>query len=103
MPQGRMLGFPGRMVRKGGARMAHKSVMKGVVHGRTIELETEPGLPDGQAVSVTVEPVVPKDSQAALEALKRAAGGWANDDPEGLEKYLEWNRQQRKVHREIPE
>ena len=57
--------------------MAHiKSVLKGVIHGRRIELETEPGLPDGQAVSVIVEPVVPKDSQAAYEALKRAAGAW---------------------------
>jgi hypothetical protein len=78
--------------------------MKGVIHGRTIELEAEPGLPDGQAVSVVVEPVMPKNSQAALEALKRAAGAWENDDPEGLEQYLEWNRQQRKVNRrEIPE
>ena len=46
-----------------------------------------------------VEPVVPKNSHAAFEALKRAAGGWENDDPEGLEKYLEWNRQQRKINR----
>lgn len=84
--------------------MAHnKNVMKGVVRGRTVELESEPGLPDGQPVSVTVEPIVPKDSQAAFEALKRAAGGWENDDPEGLEQYLEQTRRQRKVHREIPE
>ncbi len=73
--------------------------IKGVVRGRTIELESEPGLPDGQTVAVTVQTVEPKDSQAAFEALKRAAGGWENDDPEGLEKYLEWNRQQRKVRR----
>jgi len=78
-----------------------KTVIKGVIHGRTIELEGEPGLPDGQAVTVTVEPVTPKDSQAAFEALKRAAGGWANDDPEGLEQYLEWNRQQRKANRRM--
>jgi hypothetical protein len=81
-----------------------KTIRNGVIHGRTIELESETGLPDGQAVSVIVQPVVSKNSQEALEALKRAAGGWADDDPEGLEKYLEWNRQQRKVHRgEIPE
>jgi hypothetical protein len=96
------------MARKGGAKMAHnKSVMKGVVHGRTIELETEPGLPDGQAVSVTVEPVVPIDEakrQAVFEAFKDAAGGWEGDDSEGLEEYLEWSRRQRKVNRrEIPE
>jgi hypothetical protein len=76
---------------------------KGVIHGRTIELECEPGLPDGQAVSVTVEPIAPEKSQAAFEAFKRAAGGWANDDPEGLEQYLEQTRRQRKARREIPE
>jgi hypothetical protein len=80
--------------------------MKGVIHGRTIELETEPGLPDGQAVSVIVEPLAPapKNSQAVFEAFRDAAGGWEGDDPEGLEEYLEWSRQQRKVNRrEIPE
>ncbi len=81
-----------------------KAVMKGVVHGRTIELDNEPGLPDGQPVSVTVEVIAAEKSQAAFEAFKRAAGGWANDNPEGLEQYLEQTRRQRKVRpREIPE
>ncbi|MSQ96013.1 MAG: hypothetical protein EXR98_15860 [Gemmataceae bacterium] len=79
-----------------------RTTIKGVVHGRTIELETEPGLPDGQAVSVIVEPVVPKNNEAAFEALKRAAGSWA-DDPEGLEQYLEETRRQREVNRVIPD
>ena len=78
--------------------------MKGVVRGRTIELETEPGLPDGQPVSVIVEPVESKKMQSALEALQRAAGSWTDDDPEGLKQYLESTRQQRKSRRrEIPE
>ena len=34
-----------------------KTAMKGIVHGKTIELDEEPGLPDGQEVSVTVEPL----------------------------------------------
>jgi uncharacterized protein (DUF433 family) len=33
-------------------------VFKGVVHGKTIELEQEPGLPDGQAVSVAIQRIV---------------------------------------------
>lgn len=33
------------------------SVFKGVVHGKTIELEREPGLPDGQSVSVAIQPL----------------------------------------------
>jgi hypothetical protein len=81
------------------------TILKGTVHGKTIELEAESGLPEGQQVTVTLEPspwlqTAPEDP---LEALKRAAGGWS-DDPEGLDRFLEWNRQQRKVHRrELPE
>jgi uncharacterized protein (DUF433 family) len=38
--------------------MANPSpVLKGVIHGRTIELQSEPGLPDGQEVSVEIRPV----------------------------------------------
>jgi len=76
------------------------TTIKGTVHGRTIELETEPGFPDGQQVTVTVELVPPQQRavEDPLEALKRAAGSWA-DDPEGLDRYLEWNRRQRKVNR----
>ena len=76
-----------------------KTVMKGVVHGRTIELETESGLPDGQTVSVIVQAIAANESQAIFEAFKRSAGGWAGDDPQGLEQFREQTRRQRKVHR----
>ena len=33
------------------------NVLRGVVHGRTIELDDETGLPDGQQVKITVQPV----------------------------------------------
>jgi len=81
------------------------TMMKGIVHGKVIELETEPGLPDGQRVNVLVEPVPEQETRAedSLEALKRAAGSWS-DDPEGLDRFLEWNRRQRKINRrECPE
>ncbi len=71
-------------------------VFKGVVHGKTIELERDPGFPDGQEVSVTVRP--PAHARQKLppgEGLRRSAGAWA-DDIEGLDRYLEWNREQRK-------
>jgi hypothetical protein len=57
-------------------------------------------LPDGQQVNVTVAPVAQRDcaTEDPLDALKRAAGGWS-DDPAGLDRYLEWNRRQRKVNR----
>jgi hypothetical protein len=79
--------------------------MKGTVRGKIIELETEPGLPDGQRVTVMVEPVPQPEfhAESPLEALKRAAGSWS-DDPEGLDRFLEWNRQQRKIDRRaLPE
>lgn len=31
--------------------------IKGIVHGRVVELEQETGLPDGQAVSVILRPI----------------------------------------------
>jgi hypothetical protein len=70
--------------------------LKGIVHGKTIELEQEVGLPDGQEVTVTVQSP-PRVSQALApgEGLRRSAGAWS-DDVTGLDKYLEWNRQQRK-------
>jgi hypothetical protein len=83
-----------------------KTALTGIIHGRTIQLDNESGLPDGQPVNVTLEPASPCDSAqdaAVREALRRAAGSWS-DDIEGLDRYLDWNRQQRKVARpEIPE
>jgi hypothetical protein len=83
-----------------------KIAMKGIVHGKTIELEEEPGCPDGQEVLVTVETCSPGTSPtraAALGSLQQAAGAWA-DDAQELDRYFEWNRQQRKGSRpEIPE
>jgi uncharacterized protein (DUF433 family) len=35
------------------------AILKGVIHGKTIELEQEPELPDGQRVNVRVEPEDP--------------------------------------------
>jgi hypothetical protein len=83
-----------------------RTAKKGIVHGKTIELDEAPGLPDGQEVSVTVESwarLTLPTSPTALGSLRRAAGAWA-DDAEELDRYLEWNRQQRKGNRaEIPE
>jgi hypothetical protein len=36
--------------------------LKGIVHGKVIELDQEPGLPDGQEVSVTLQPISPGSS-----------------------------------------
>ena len=56
------------------------TVLKGIVHGKTIELEQKPGLPEGQVVSVTVQPVAPEArTMAPGEGIRRSAGGWAED------------------------
>jgi hypothetical protein len=83
-----------------------KTALRGVIHGRIIQLEQVSGMADGLQVSVTVEPVAPSrppSSPEGLAALGRAAGAGA-DDTEELDRYLEWNRQQRKGNRpELPD
>jgi ABC-type uncharacterized transport system ATPase subunit len=75
-------------------------ILRGVIHGRTIELEREPRLPEGQEVKVSVEPITCKEEEplAPGEGIRRSAGGWA-EDAEELDKYLDWSRQQRKMSR----
>jgi hypothetical protein len=72
-----------------------QSVLKGVIHGRTIELEVEPGLPDGQSVAVTVEPFVEQARRLPPgEGIRRSAGAWG-DDPETADEFLREVRQMR--------
>ena len=97
--------------------MNPSTALRGVVHGRTIELESEPGLPDGQVVSVTVEVLVGPpattqtdaqrrwtDARAEVETLppgeglRRSFGAWS-EDAEALDDSLELNRQRRKIGR----
>ena len=73
------------------------AILKGTVHGKTIELEIESGLPDGQRVNIVLKPSLPA-SNSLGEGIRQSAGGWA-DDPEGLEEFLAWNRQRRKAGR----
>jgi hypothetical protein len=77
-------------------------VLRGVAHGRIIELENELALPEGQPVAVTVQPLASTlDESGPLspgEGLRLAFGAWAEDGEE-LDQYLEWSRQQRKIGR----
>jgi hypothetical protein len=78
------------------------SILRGVIHGKTIQLAEEPNLPEGQPVTVIMHPATQTPEESAPlppgEGLRRAFGAWA-DDAEELDKYLEWNRQQRKTGR----
>jgi hypothetical protein len=69
--------------------------IKGVKRGKMIELEQALNLPDGQEVTVVVQPAPAGQKLEPGEGIRRSFGGWS-DDIEGLDKYLEWNRQQRK-------
>ena len=73
-------------------------VRHGVVHGKSIHLDEEIGLPDGQAVTVIVQTPDTGGRLPPGEGIRRSAGGWA-DDPAGLDEYLAWNRSQRKASR----
>ena len=73
-----------------------KTKLRGTVRGKTIDLQGEPGLPDGQEVSVTLEPV--EKPHTPGDGIRESAGGWAEDAAE-LEEYLDWNRKQRKIGR----
>ncbi len=49
-------------------------ILKGVIHGRAIELENAPRLGDGQRDSVVVLPAMPTG-----EGLRKAFGSWRKD------------------------
>ena len=71
--------------------------LRGVVHGKVIQLETDIGLPDGQEVAVSVRPLESK-RETFGEGLRRSAGSWA-DDPDGVNAYLEEIRRARQFDR----
>lgn len=54
-------------------------IIEGIIRGRTIELQGDPGFSEGQAVQVTLR-VLP-DREARDAAILRLAGSMA-DDPE---------------------
>jgi hypothetical protein len=74
--------------------MHESNIISGIIHGKTIELDEETGLLDGQRVTLIVQ-TIPTDHN---EGLKRAFGGW-QDDAADLDAYLDWNRERRKFSR----
>jgi hypothetical protein len=61
--------------------------VNGVIHGNTIKLERDAGLPDGQAVSVEVRPRENAETIPPLERLKRSFGACENEAAE-LDEFL---------------
>jgi hypothetical protein len=56
--------------------------MYGIVHGKTIEVEGDHNLPEGQQVAITVQPLLSPE-----EAIRRLAGGWS-DGLEGVDRFV---------------
>ena len=72
-------------------------VFHGILHGQSIELDRLPSLPDGSEVDVVVRQVKLSKSEKASK-LRGLFSGCAEDADE-LDKFVEWNRQQRQVNR----
>ncbi len=74
----------------------------GVVHGRTIELDKDLGVADGQKVEVTIKSIPAK--QAWGEGLRRCAGALAQEWSEEDDRILEeiYRDRKRDTRREIP-
>ena len=53
--------------------------LNGIVHGKVIDLNQETGLPDGQEVSVTLQPVAPGTRPAPMRA-GRELPRWQGQD-----------------------
>ena len=67
--------------------------LRGVVHGRTIELDQDLGVPEGQEVEIQVTLRQPTSNWG--EGIRRSAGGWL-DHPE-LDEIMEEIHRGRKV------
>lgn len=64
--------------------------LHGKVHGRTIELDEDPGVAEGQEVEVHMKFVPPATKWG--EGILRSAGGWAN--------YPEMDAVMQRIHEE---
>jgi hypothetical protein len=69
------------------------TALRGTVHGNIIRLEQDPGLPEGQQVTVIVQRF-----SSSEEGLRQAFGAWA-DEADDLDRYLEEVQQSRQQGR----
>ena len=72
-------------------------VLRGIVHGKSIELEHPLSMPDGSEIELVVKaiPISAEERQQRLEAIF----GSCEQDAEDLDDFLGWNREQRKHSR----
>ena len=69
-------------------------VLRGIVHGKSIELEHPLPMPDGSEIELMVKriPISAEQRKQRLEAIF----GSCETDAEDLDDFLGWNREQRK-------
>ncbi|MCC6509438.1 MAG: hypothetical protein IT423_10040 [Pirellulaceae bacterium] len=70
---------------------------QGILQGQSIKLDRPPSLPDGSKVNVTVRKAKLSASERA-DKLKELFGGCA-EDASDLDRYMDWNHQQRRLNR----
>jgi hypothetical protein len=72
-------------------------VLRGIVHGKSIELEHPLPMPDGSEIELVVKrsPMSAEQRKQRLEAIF----GSCEEDAEDLDDFLSWNRDQRKHSR----
>ena len=72
-------------------------VLRGIVHGKSIELEHPLPMPDGSEIELVVKrtPISAEQRMQRLEAIF----GSCEQDAEDLDDFLGWNREQRKHSR----
>lgn len=77
--------------------MSRDQTYRGVVHGASVELSSAPGVPDGTEVDITIRNIQlsPEERKRRLESLF----GSCRDDAESLDRFLDWNDEQRKRNR----
>lgn len=78
--------------------------MLGIIHGKTIELQQETGVPDGQEVEIVIRSIIARPSSEPWgEGLRRCAGALAGAP--GLDEDMERILNERKIarFRELPE
>jgi len=72
-------------------------VLRGIVHGKSIELEHPLSIPDGSEIELVVkrQPINAEQKRQRLEAVF----GSCEADSQELDDFLSWNREQRKHSR----
>ena len=73
--------------------------LKGIVHGKSIELEHAIAIPDGSEIEVTIRQ--PTSIESTRDERLRSLFGSCEGDAADFDQYLEQNRQHRLLDRPV--